>query len=974
MKTNLKRMGIFLLALCLMQSYFYVGVFAQPSNELSITSDEVKVVFNEINGQPEQFILLDNEQVFIGESDGKTIRTVVKENNTQNESMTYSTLLDKSANNQEAVFTYEVLFNDDPVGSFKMKYTVDGHSIMVSYDDVNLIQGYTLIELAPRSIATISEEEGDSSFVYNTPAGRLVPLAEASPDVLGDDGRFSGVPNASVVPVTAFIKGNAVLTMEVLGYTSNTALTVTKDNGGLNRATIGASVQHHIRGSEDTPDLPVGQNEICRIDLVGDYDGNREVNWIDAANVIKEHMPANPAPFFEDQFIYVLKGEAGRKNPSCTFNEAESLMRRVNSLTDGNPQVSYIAGWAEGGHDSAYPNYTKINESLGGEEGFINLRDNVKAYYNGIVSFDDNFDDQYDNKYSQGFFDPQYIARERDGSLEKHKAWNGIDKSHITGMAKYMVDGGPGEARVDYTASHYNLDQTVLIDALSWWSIRHDWDPQAPASAVKNLRDGKFKIIDRYKDMHGIDVASEMLRYPFIGKLGLALDGMYERDTAYGGAGYDIPFASFVLRDSIIYGGSGGLNPNYNDPKGVLFDNTRRHAWLFHDTTDGQITDLYYLNYVPWFKLHDLDILSFQRDNGYVEMTLSNDTTIGINYNNNTWFADYEGKRIWTNNDVTCPVGDDRIAFYSKNGGTLSYPLPEGVSEQDIEAKVLYRDRHDRYPIRVENNEIIIDMKPQIPVMVYLNGNLETNYILNDDSNRVNYQGSWQDFNNRGEGDYGQDVHGTKVNGDTMEFVFQGTGIDVFSERNNDMGDIQISIDGEVVDVVSCYADERLKQQVVYSIRDLNQGEHTLKIEKKSGEWCLIDAVRVFETPVMTTDGLVNDDARNYTYYGEIAVFDQRGDLDFNNDIIGSKDSNAAVEFTFNGTGVTYITEKYKDQGDVEIFIDGQYVDTVSCWSGNRLYQQEIYEINGLPYGEHTMKLMKKTGEWLLIDAMKVYQ
>lgn len=972
MKKLYVKFTVFMLVFMGLAVKLTIGAYAEESGSISIKSSQVEVIFNSETGQPTKFINLQNGGQFAGDISGANIRTVTRRISDKKESSMYSTLSGYTKEEDSVTFTYNYYYGEDNVGNFDMTFQVNNQSIFISYDNVTTIEGFNLIEIAPRSLVSVREEEGQASFVYNTPAGRLVPLHEAQIGVLGDDGRFNGVPNASVLPVTAFIDGDNVITMEVLGYTSNVGLTVTEEQG-YKRATMGVSVQHKIRGGKHTPDLDVNQKEICRIDLVSDYDSNGEVNWIDAAHVIKDWMPSNPAPFFEDQFIYVLKGEGGRKDPSCTFNEAESLMRRVNSLTDGNPQVSYIAGWAEGGHDTAYPNYTKINNSLGGEDGFLNLRDNVKAYYNGIVSFDDNFDDQYDNKYSKGFFDPAEIARTKEGRLEKHKAWNGIDKSHITGMAKYMRQDGPGEERIDYTAEHYALEKTVLIDALSWWSIRHDWDPNAPASAVKNLVDGKFKIIDRYKEKHGIDVSSEMLRYPFIGKLGLTLDGMYERDTSYGGAGYDIPFTSFVLRDTIVYGGNGGLNPNYNDPKGLLFDNTRRHAWLFHDTTDQQITDLYFFNYVPWFKIHDLEIETFNRNGSIVDMSLSNNTQVHINYGNNTWFVDYEGKRIWTNYDLTCPIGDDRIAFYSKTGGILRYPVPEGVDVDSLRAKVLYRNRHDRYPFRVDNGEIIVEVKPQVPVILYLNDEVETNYILNDDSHRLSYSSGWGDFNNRGDGDFNKDVHATRNNGSSMTFEFEGTGVDYISEKNDDMGNVDIYIDGRLEATINCYSPDTLKQQVVYSNRNLLQGTHTLEVVKKDGEWCLVDAIRVFGTPEISTDDIINDDASFFRYSGDWQAFDERGALDFNNDIMGSRNNGDFVEFTFEGTGVEYITEKYKDQGQVDIFIDDVFITTVNCWSEERLYQQKVFEIMDLDPGEHKVRLTKKSGEWLLVDAMKVY-
>ena len=103
--------------------------------------------------------------------------------------------------------------------------------------------------------------------------------------------------------------------------------------------------------------------------------------------------------------------------------------------------------------------------------------------------------------------------------LWQSRAWTG-EVSFIQGLAKYME--GPGVERVRYTCERYKLPQTTHIDVLSYYAIRNDWDPKHPASGIRNLREGRYRVLEEFA-RHGVDVTSEGLRYPMIGKTQLLL-------------------------------------------------------------------------------------------------------------------------------------------------------------------------------------------------------------------------------------------------------------------------------------------------------------------------------------------------------------------------------------------------------------------------------------------------------------------
>ena len=97
-----------------------------------------------------------------------------------------------------------------------------------------------------------------------------------------------------------------------------------------------------------------------------------------------------------------------------------------------------------------------------------------------------------------------------------------------------------------------------------------------------------------------------------------------------------------------------------------------------------------------------------------------------------------------------------------------------------------------------------------------------------------------------------------------------------------------------------------------------------------------------------------------------------RGLGDSNNNIHATTNNGDSVSYTFTGTGIEYITETYTDEGNVDVYIDGTLKKTVSAYSSARVAQVMLYSISNLAAGQHTIKLVKRSGTYMLLDAFKV--
>lgn len=120
--------------------------------------------------------------------------------------------------------------------------------------------------------------------------------------------------------------------------------------------------------------------------------------------------------------------------------------------------------------------------------------------------------------------------------------------------------------------------------------------------------------------------------------------------------------------------------------------------------------------------------------------------------------------------------------------------------------------------------------------------------MVNDDaSTGFAYGSGWFRSDNRGYGDYNDDIHYTTTNGAAAEFTFTGTGIDYYSEKYSDMGSVDVYIDNALQATVSLNASgARQVQQVVFSKTGLASGTHTIRIVSKSAQVAAIDAFKVY--------------------------------------------------------------------------------------------------------------------------------
>jgi hypothetical protein len=116
--------------------------------------------------------------------------------------------------------------------------------------------------------------------------------------------------------------------------------------------------------------------------------------------------------------------------------------------------------------------------------------------------------------------------------------------------------------------------------------------------------------------------------------------------------------------------------------------------------------------------------------------------------------------------------------------------------------------------------------------------------IVNDTA--VTYDANWFATSGRGLGDYNDDVHHTTTNGAVAQYTFTGTGIQYLSERNGDMGTVDVYLDNVLQANVNLYVSgARQSQQVVFQKTGLTSGSHTIRIVSRTTSVAIVDALKI---------------------------------------------------------------------------------------------------------------------------------
>lgn len=206
------------------------------------------------------------------------------------------------------------------------------------------------------------------------------------------------------------------------------------------------------------------------------------------------------------------EGEAVR----TTFAECMELIRGVQRLTAGMPQIVYLVGWQHTGHDAMYPDWSVVNPRLApGEDALVALRRLMREAraHGATVSLHLNMDDAYPSSpLWDEYVRHDLLLRHRDGRVMDGDVWDGERCHWICKSREWAC--GLASRRIDALCALLPLGEqgTVHIDV-----FRPNPSPghgTTWADEERACRD----IVARWHH-HGVDVTVEYLADPTLADL-----------------------------------------------------------------------------------------------------------------------------------------------------------------------------------------------------------------------------------------------------------------------------------------------------------------------------------------------------------------------------------------------------------------------------------------------------------------------
>ena len=248
-------------------------------------------------------------------------------------------------------------------------------------------------------------------------------------------------------------------------------------------------------------------------------------------------------------------------------------------------------------------------------------------------------------------------------------------------------------------------------------------------------------------------------------------------------------------------------------------------------------------------------------------------------------------------------------------------------------------------------------------ITVTISGGSGTWTKVDDTNSAIAYSSGWSTY--AGNGGYQNTEHYTYTTGATATYTFTGTQARFYGFKGNDLGIVEISVDGVVKTTIDCFNSSMLVNQMLYETSVLTSGSHTLKVRctgtknaSSANTQVIVDAFEYTNSAPITWTK-VDDTNSAVAYSSGWSTYTGNGGYQNTEHYIFT--IGATATFTFTGTKARFYGFKRNDLGIVEISVDGVVQTTIDCYNSTQLVNQMLYETAALTSGSHTLKV-KCTG------------
>lgn len=378
-------------------------------------------------------------------------------------------------------------------------------------------------------------------------------------------------------------------------------------------------------------------------------------DWKTFAYELQKALNPKKVACYDRCIFYKFMLDHGNDEPKASLDDLRKLYREIANICDNQRQVAYIVGWQKDGHDHGYPEPFQLNEAISSANELKNCIEEARNY-NTYLSLHDNFEDAYLNCIS----DKSLIAADAYGEKYKGWIWDG-GLSYILSLKRY-AETGIMQKRVKWIIDNLGIKDTYHIDVTTSEMRRYDFSPDISCAADESLQ-YKYKIFEEF-NKYGIDVTSETVAYPFIGKTGHGWSSRYNSTASLYLEEEKIPL-TYMLYHGIISCGCFGF-----DKQRLLhgFVIGAKSCWGDVVTLDQERIKSHYILSIPMLLFEDLKMTDYKTSGDWTTTTYENNSRIMVNKKDEEYEVIYKGKTIAKNWMTFSPgATDDILYLYSLN-------------------------------------------------------------------------------------------------------------------------------------------------------------------------------------------------------------------------------------------------------------------------------------------------------------------
>lgn len=346
-----------------------------------------------------------------------------------------------------------------------------------------------------------------------------------------------------------------------------------------------------------------------------------------------------------------------------------------------------------------------------------------------------------------------------------------------------------------------------------------------------------------------------------------------------------------------------------------------------------------------------VDFSSNNYDGGGIKLSATADSALEFNFEGTSF--EWYGNKSVGRGIAKVYVDDKEVATVDCYNSKVEYKkllykseaLAQGTHKVRIVNTGLKNQNSES--IFIDVDKIVINTKP------LSEGSYQENI------NGIIYNGEWIEYDSPNYD--GGSLRLNSVPDSSVEFNFDGTSFEWYGNKAASRGIAKIYIDNKEVGTVDAYSEEVKYKELIYKSDALLPGTHNVKIvntglKNPKSSSILLDVDKIVINSKVIGEGNHQESSEGIMYKGNWKDYSSPNYE--NGSIKLTEIPNSAFEFVFEGTSFEWYGNKAPSRGIAKIFIDGNEVGLVDCYSNSVEYKKLLYMSQNLKPGMHTVKIV----------------